>query len=792
MSFKKNDLYPILTLLLKPVFLLLNRARLPRLRGSLALKGLSNPVEILRDRWGVPHIYAGSAADAVFAQGFVQAQERLWQMDIHRRYIQGRLAEILGSPALPSDRAMRTLGLRRAAERDAAQLPGSLKRLATAYCAGVNAWIDLAVHHGRLPLEFSLLSYRPEPWQPADITGNAKLMDWVLQANWDSEFMRGQIVRRLGPEKARQLEVDTSETWAAILDAAQGRLDPTRRFAGPHAGEGVGSNNWVVHGSRTATGLPLLANDMHLALTAPAIWYENHLAGGELEISGVSLPGALLVVAGHNRHVAWGYTDGFTDVQDLYEERLRQNASGTWEYEFKGEWQPAEVRHETIRLRGGQDVVEEVISTCHGPIVNILFREAFPDSPPLALRWTALEPETTFQALYEMNIAHDCAEFHRALALFTGPGQNTVYADTHGDVGYTLSGKIPIRLKGDGSLPVPGWTGEYEWAGFAPFEDQPHLENPPPGFIATANNPQSRETGPVSISRDYSQTDRAERITELLDAREKIDLAYIRRMHYDQVSPSALRLAAALGVLRFSEPELQDVAAQMSLWDGHLAPGSTQAAVYEATIRQAIHLLLEAHLGDLGMRVQGQGPASGLWGEHSWEWFIHLLDTPDSPWFDLGNGERRDEVLALALRQAVATLHSRPVSSVTNKLPTWGDLHRLTFRHILGDQMPFGRLFNLGSYPIGGDGNTLWASFTHSHDLESGPMVGPPFRFIADLADLDHCWAQLAPGQSGHPASRHYRDGIRPWFAGEYHPMLFRRDEVEQNAEARMRLVPLG
>jgi penicillin amidase len=791
MPWKENLLYPILGSALKTVLWTISRRRLPRIKGKLVLEGPTASVEVLRDRWGVPHILAENASDAVFAQGLVHAQERLWQMDFTRRVVSGRLAEVLGEAAVPIDRVMRTLGFRRVTEREAAKLSGNLLRLLNAYCAGVNAWIT-AVGRGKLPVEFVLLGYAPEPWRIEDTLGWGKIMSWNLASNWQSEFYRGEIIRRLGPEKAAELEIDIDTAWAVILDLGRrlgggGPADAARPFAGPRVGDGVGSNNWVVHGTRTDTGTPLLANDMHLELTAPCIWFENHLAGGELDVTGVSLPGVPMIIAGHNRCVAWGYTAGCPDVQDLYEEHLRRTDGG-WEYEFKGQWLPAEARREEIRVKGGKTVVEEVVSTRHGPVINLLIRDAFPDAPPLALRWTALDPDQTFQSVLDMNLARDGREFREAIRRFENPSQNVVYADTQGNIGYAMSGRVPVRAKGDGSIPAPGWTGEYEWIGYVPFDEMPRLDNPPCGYIATANNQVQRPDFPYFIGKDYLVSERAGRIIELLDAREKIDVAYIRRMQFDQVAFSARILARRLGTLQVTDADLRPVVEGMRGWDGKLDPASPLASVFEATSRAAVRMMLERRLGELGPRVQGKGPFAGQWPDHTWEWFVHLLDKEDSPWFDLGRGERRDDVLRLALRQAVDFLKQELGTRMQDW--QWGRLHQLTFGHVIGGQKPMDRVFNIGPFPIGGDGNTIWNSFTSLWDLERRQMIGPPFRFIADLGDLDHCWGLLAPGQSGHLASSHYRDGVKPWFTGGYHPMLFRRDEIERNLEARLVLAP--
>ena len=789
MDWKERFLFPVLGPLLKAALWPIGRMRLPQVKGTLSIKGLEAPVEILRDHWGVAHIYAQNSRDVVFAQGFVHAQERLWQMDFIRRVVFGRLAEVLGEAALPADRAMRTLSLFKTAEQEARLLSGELCTLLERYRSGVNTWIELAKSQHKLPLEFMLLGYQPEPWQVADTLGWGKMMCWTLAVNWQSEFYRSQIIQRLGIEKTNELEINIDQAWAVILDLGQAMAgdktaDATRTFAGARAGEGVGSNNWVVDGSRSVTGKPLLANDMHLEMTTPGLWYENHLVGGEFDVTGVTMPGVPMVISGHNRKVAWGYTDGCPDAQDLYEEHLRKSDRNGWEVEYKGVWQPAVVRQEQIRIKGGKSVMEEVVVTRHGPVINSLFKEAFPDSPPLALRWTALEPGDTFQAVYEMNKAGDCHELKEALRHFDDPAQNVVYADTKGNIAYSLNGRIPVRAKGDGTVPAPGWTGDYEWTGYVPFEFMPHLFNPPGGFIATANNQVQHPDYPYFLGKDYLVSERAGRIIELLKVRQKIDIAYIQTMQFDQVSLSARTFAHALGELQVRDADLAEIVRQMAGWDGKLGVESPLACVFEVSMRQAIRTLLEHQLGEIGVRVQGAGPFAGQWPEHTWEWFVHLLDKPESAWFDLGDGEQRDDVLRLALRQAVDYLIKELGPQMQDW--RWGDLHRLTFGHVLGQQKPLDFLFNIGPFPIGGDGTTVWSSFTSYNDLKQRPVVGPPFRFIADLGDLEHCWGLLVPGQSGNPFSPHFRDGVKTWFEGKYHPMLFKREEVEQNLEAKL------
>jgi len=796
--------------IIKTVLTPLARSRFPKVDGKLQLRGLHGPVEVIRDQIGIPHIYAQDLHDLFFAQGFTHGQERLFQMDFNRRLVAGRLSEVLGSLTVPVDRWMRTLTMRRVAEFEAGLQDEETRSFLQAYADGINAFIS----QGKLPLEFTLLRYRPEPWIIADSLAWTKMMSWSLCVNWETEILRARLIERLGPDLASELEPPRLERWPIILpegsdysyigEAALDRARLARPFIGPSPYEGLGSNNWVISGKHTATGRPLLANDMHLQLTIPSIWFENHISAEEsgINATGVSFPGLPGVIAGHNGHVAWGYTDGFPDVQDLYMERLRRLDDGCVQAEYKDEWEDVKVLKELIQVKGKEPVIEEVVITRHGPVINILAPD-FTGEQPLALRWTSLEPDTIAQGLFAMLRARNCLEFHESLRAWTSPTQNTIYADTHGNIGYTFPGKIPLRAKGDGRYPVPGWTDEYEWQGYIPFDALPHLYNPPQGFIATANNRAFSDDYPIPISLEPISGDRSQRIVEMIQDRlvrqgKPIDIPYIQSMQFDQISESARIIIRHLGQLNLEKGKM-DAEVRLAIrmlrnWDGKLSAGSPTAAIYEAYIRKMAYILLSPRLGDeLTLRYMGKGPTPvlaelTLFGEFYLPWLARLLAEEDSHWFNLGHGETRLEVIHLALRAALDDL----ISLLGPQIETWewGKLHQITYHHVLGSNEVLGAFFNRGPYPVGGDQTTIWATGASYYSLQPAPFIGPPFRMIADLGNLSNTLGLLTPGQSANPASPHYDDQVLAWTSKGYHKLLWEREDVERGKGSLLRLLP--
>ena len=519
------------------------RRSLPQVNGKVTVAGLSGAVEIVRDRNGIPYIYGKTDHDAFFALGYVHAQDRLWQMELQRRIGAGRLSEVLGDATIETDQFLRTLGVYRAAEASWPALAPEAQSALQAYADGVNTF--LAEGHP-LPPEFVILGFKPEPWQPADSLVWAKMMSWNLGDTYGDDLLRGQMTAALGPERAAQLMPGYPAGTPIILppDAMAAellRVDNVLRETLGLGDKSNGSNNWVVNGARTASGKPLLANDPHLGAQIPAIWYLAGIQGDKVHAVGATLPGLPAVVIGHNDEIAWGVTNLGPDVQDLYIERV--NPANPGQYEVNGQWTDLQVVPEEIKVKGEEKPIDWAArATRHGPLISDVTDER---GHALALRWPALDPgDTTMNAFLAINYARNWDDFTAAMRDYIGPSQNFVFADRAGNIGYFGPGRIPVRAKGDGTTPVPGWTDEYAWTGWIPFEQLPHAYNPADGYVVTANNKVVPDDYPYFITTDWAPPYRAKRIVELLTAKNGLTPDDYARIQGDQASAQAARAAA--------------------------------------------------------------------------------------------------------------------------------------------------------------------------------------------------------------------------------------------------------
>ena len=770
------------------------RRPLPRVSGTLTLPGLRAPVEVIRDRWGVPHIYARDSGDLFMAQGYVHAQDRLWQMEYHRRTGHGQLAEVFGPVALEVDRFLRVLGFSRVARREAAALDGEARMAIEAYVRGVNAYI--ARHARRLPIECTILRLRPRPWEPADVLVWGKVMALNLSENWAAEALRARIVAAVGAERAAALEPSYPvEHPLAVPRGVRYRADlgadalRAASAASPFVGGAgsQGSNAWVVGGERTSSGKPLLANDPHLVLRMPALWYENHLCGGDYHVTGASIPGSPGVIIGHNERIAWGVTNGMNDVQDLYIEKFDDVDPAR--YEFEGQWERAEIVREEIAVRGWDaPVVEEVRITRHGPVITSLISD---EAQALALRWTALEPGRITRAILALDRASDWSSFSAALADWDVPAQNFVYADVDGHFGYRLGGDIPLRRCGDGRLPVPGWTGEYEWAGLIPHAELPHALDPDEGFVVTANNRIVGDEYPHPLPAEWFAGYRATRIRQLIEQTSRHDAASFARIHGDQRSLPGLDLAALAGRAPVSSVMAQHARDALSGWDGELTAESVGGTIYARLLEK----LLDGAYAEVARpfdTVTGLGLLA-LWPRSPYlnravPEVLARLAARDDAW--LPAGHTWDALFSAAWEATIAELRDEYGDDVRRW--RYGRAHTLHARHPLGALRLLALLFERRSFPTGGDIDTVCMGYLPRSFAGAPFYVGPSYRQICDTADWDRSLSIYPGGQSGHPGSRHYSDFMQPWLHLDYHRMLWSRALVEEGARDRMTLAPDG
>lgn len=711
------------------------RRSLPTLKGVVELPGLEGPVEVLRDRFGVPQIFAESERDLFFAQGYVHAQDRFFQMELGRRAGHGRLSELLGENALEFDRLSRTVGFGRIAAASVEDGPPEALRSLKAYSAGVNA--SLATEP-RSP-ELRLLRHHPGSWTPADTAAWSVIMAWSLSASWESKLLQ----RDAGEEHGDR-------------DDLSAYLDP-----------GAGSNAWAVSPGRSATGSALLAGDPHLVLGIPCLWYEVGLYGGPYRVVGASLPGSPGVVIGHNERVAWSVTAALTDVQDLYVERFAKRDPGL--YEHAGEWREAEVREEEISIRGRREpVVQKVRTTLHGPVIT----DVVGGKEDLALRWTTPGPLELIEAGLAVNRVRNREEFLAALRGWTAPNQNFVYADRTGVIGRALAGPVPIRRNHRGERPVPGWSGEHEWEGFAPFEELPKSFDPEEGQIASAN--EAPDSG--SIPGAYLPRYRRDRIEELLRATERHSLETFRKIQGDLYCAPAHTLAGKLARLASPTDVPEELLRELALWDGHLAAQSRPGAV----ARISLEVLLR-HDGGALPRIDSPLP-TGI-ESHLTNLVPELLERLD---------DLPEEALRRALEETVEIL--KESCGPDPESWSWGALHVAELRHPLGIVRALRGALNRGPYPVGGDANTVRLAAFRSGETGKpsfGPVTtGPNYRFIVDTGDWERAWSVILPGQSGHPASPNYDDQVGLWLDVRYRPMVFGRETAGLAARHRLVLEP--
>jgi penicillin amidase len=778
------------------------RAQFPKTDGELQLPGLQARVEVLRDSYGIPHIYAENPHDLFMAQGFVEAQDRFWQMEFWRRIGTGRLSEILGESGLETDKFVRTIGWHRTAEEEIELMDPDVRSVFEAYVEGVNAF--LRIHPDGKSIEFQLLrlngvDYEPEPWTLINSMTWAKFMAWNLGGNMDSELARAHIVARVGVSGLETLMPPYGEGYPVIvphpINSASLEAVPTDPFNSDTIGSGqiVGSNSWAISGTRTESGTPLLANDPHLGIQMPSIWYEIGLhcdpVGPDCpyNVTGVTFPSAPAIVIGHNDNIAWGLTNLGPDVQDLFVEKV--NPENPDQYEYLGKWEDMEIVREEIIVAGEDEpIVVFSRSTRHGPIINDIVggseEEWSYGWEPLALKWTALEPGRIFNSLLLLSTAQNWDEFRVAVSDWNVPSQNMLYADRDGNIGYQSPGLIPIRRRGDGSLPVPGWTGEYEWVDFIPFEELPHAFNPPEGYIVTANHAVVGDEYPYFISMDWDPGYRARRIIEMIEEDDVISFEDMQRMQGDNISVYALDILPYILQISPDDPAQAQALDMLRVWDGDMHRDSAEAALFEALKMSMVERVFADELGEQ------------LVSKLRWDLGValnRLLEEDSVEWFDdirTEEVESQEEILLIALADSLEYLDDALGSNASKW--RWGDLHTATFENqTLGKSgiPPIEWLLNRGPVEIDGTSGTVNNTAFNMNE-PFGVVTLPSYRQVVDLQYFENSQSMHTTGQSGNTFHKHYDDMIDPWRNIEYHPMLWTRGQVEAAVESRMILTP--
>ena len=760
------------------------RKSFPETSGSLTAEGIVKPVEITRDEFGVPLVKAENEHDLMFGIGYVHAQDRLWQMDMARRIGLGRLSELFGEKTLAFDRMFRIIGIRRIAEKvEKSITPESRARL-QAYADGVNAFI--ATHQGKYPIEFDLLRYDPEPWQPLHSIIIARLMAWELNLSWWVDLTLGAIVERLGYDKAKEIfptypasipPIVPSTEWQKTVGPALSFLETAHEYCAFRGIGGTlgGSNAWVVSPKKSETNSVLLANDTHLQLTQPSKWYEVKLNAPEYDVMGFSIPGVPGVVAGHNAAIAWGLTNVMADDADFYIEKI--DSTDPARYIYDGQSLPIEQHEEEIRVRGDTLHYVVVRSTHHGPIVTdittMLKKAEYPFVA--SMRWTGSDISDPIDAFNKINKAKNWDEFIAGVKLFAGPGQNFVYGDAKGNIGYWCGVKLPIRSRANSpTLPLPGWEKGTEWQGFVPFEKLPHLFNPPEGYIATANNKIVDDTYPYHISDLWEPPSRIQRLREVLGKQERFSVQDFEMLQNDQFSFYAKEftpyiLEACRGALDSSFGD--QVLDYLSTWDFVFAKENVATAIFQQFLVRFAKNVYEDEMGgqlfhdylvlvNVPLRVT-----------------LRLVEEGSSSWFDdihTPAVETRDDIIRRSLKEAIDTLRSQIGDDVKNW--QWGNLHTLTLQHPFGLVKPLDKVFSIGPFPYGGGSTSLMSGEYSLNDALTpgelakpfGVSVGASFRHIVNMANPYEYKMVLPSGQSGQVFSRHYDDQTALYLIGAY------------------------
>jgi penicillin amidase len=752
------------------------QAALAQTSGEIKIKGLEKNVYVIRDEWGIAHIYAETQRDLFLAQGFVAAQDRLWQMDLWRRIGEGKVSEIVGEKGVERDRFARLLRYRGDLRAEYESYAPDAKEIIESFVRGVNEYIETV--RDRLPIEFELTGTRPEPWTPEVCL--TRMAGFVMTRNSTTEIQRAQLALQYGKEfvdEWMETEPDRKLEIPSGLDLAG--LDAKVLAAATAAGSPVvynpsdGSNNWVIDGTMSATGKPLLANDPHRTIALPSLRYMVHLVGPGWNVIGAGEPALPGVAAGHNERVGFGFTIVGIDQQDLYIEEI--NPANPREYRSQGKWRRMRIERDSIKVKGEAAPRElELKFTHHGPVIY----EDPSRNRAVALRWVGSEPGTAgYLASLSLNRAQNWKEFLKAMDRWKVPSENLIYADVEGNIGWVAAGLTPIRKGWSGLIPVPGNSGQYEWQGFLPVSKLPQSYNPAAHFIATANHNIMPPGYKTELGYEWANPIRFWRITEALKgAKGKLDVADFQKLQYDELSIPARELTGILKEIKGASPELQPFYDLLTRWDAVLSKDSAAAALYEVWVRKLPVAVFKSHIPAAAWpMVEPRIPLLKL---------IDALKNPSARWFGSAGRSGRDAAMLQSLADAVTEAKNRFGQNPAEW--RWGKLHLAPFKHQLSTSPELSALLDLQSVEKGGDANTVHNTSGTGYRQNHGAS----FREILDVSDWDRSVATNVPGQSGQPGSRHYGDLLPLWAEGRYFPLLYSKQKIEAGAKQRLTLTP--
>lgn len=779
----------IIVLAVGGAWLYLN-AIVPKYEGELSLPGVKEGAVVIRDVHGVPHIYADTIQDLYFALGYCQAQDRLFQMDFYRRAARGRLSEIFGKDLLDADRYLVTMGFARTATKQIESLPPNLREIVDAFSAGINASIE----HNPLPVEFTILGYKPEPWTVEDSQAIGNLISFQL-AGWayKNEILNWLILGKLGPERAAEFLPFTPEETVFITALGPPRPKApemsrtSREFLAFFINRELASNNWVIAATKSETGSPILCEDSHESgPEMPTQWHLSHLVGPGIDIAGAMFPGAPIFVFGHNDHIAWGVTNFTLDTQDLYLEKL--NPDNKNQVMYDGTWVDMELITEKIPVKGDDGLTYDEITvrlTPHGPIINDV--ESGLGDAPVSLRAQGFAPWPLLEAFYRINTAKNWDEFTDALSIYAAGPQHFVYADTDGTIGYVGAGKCPIRTNSRGLLPKPGWDGKSEWQGYYPFEMMPILKNPEKGYIGTANNPPISGGSPIFLSDYWESPWRASRIDELLTVKDRLGIADMKEMQLDVKSGLAAHLVPIFvaTLKRNATDELAPYIDSLASWDFQSLPDSGGAAIFEATFNE---LLTETFSDELGQELFSRFMDDKSVATNTL--YRLLTDDRTSPFFDNVATEKRetfDDTLMKAFGDAIVYL-SEAMGNDPSAWP-WGSIHTIEFSHVFGQVTILRPFFNYGPFPFGGSDQSLNRG-GYNKNKPFAVDITASIRYIVDFSDLNGSLVVLSTGQCQSLTSPHREDMADLFLSGNYIPWYVDKKDIEENAAGILKLLP--